>query len=269
MKAVKLMMSVSLLIASLGASASELVTPELQTKIVEQGVPREALDRLVRFFDQNNGREFKQDIYTCDGQDPANVKPCEEKKRKKAERTVTLKGHEYGVIIDYTKPSMETRYFLINWKTGAVSKTLVTHGKNTGELYAYKFSNVKDSRQTSLGIYVTGETYSGSYGATLRMYGLMSSNDQAYNRDIVMHGAWYADSSFAKTTNPLTKLPYNRLGVSWGCPAISLSLAKKIFPLLKDGALVYHYHPGLEEASMSGREVRGVNPELPVVEPVL
>ncbi|MFN7728949.1 MAG: murein L,D-transpeptidase catalytic domain family protein [Bdellovibrio sp.] len=246
-----------------GAGTSELATKEIQEKILSQGVPAQALDQLVRYFDQNNGREYRQDIYICDGQEPTNVKPCEEKKRKTSERTVKLAVHSYGVIIDYTKSSLEQRYFLINWKTGEVTKMLATHGKNTGDLYAYRFSNIKDSRQTSLGIYITGETYTGSYGSTLRLYGLQRSNDQAYHRDIVMHGAWYADASFAKSINPKTKLPFGRLGVSWGCPAIAPSLAKRVFPLLKDGAMVYHFHPELEESAQTGREVRGPNLEVP------
>jgi len=93
------------------------------------------------------------------------------------------------------------------------------------------------------------------------MYGLQGSNDQAYNRDIVMHGADYASTDFPKRENYRTKKPFARLGVSWGCPAVAFSNAKKWFPRLKEGALIYHYHPELEAAAQTGREVTGTNRE--------
>ena len=60
-------------------------------------------------------------------------------------------------------------------------------------------------------------------------------NDQAYNRAIVMHGAPYVSESFVER--------WNRLGRSWGCPALSVEAAPKVIDYLKDGALLFAYYP--------------------------
>lgn len=227
-------------------------------KAVSQGVPRRPLEDLLKFRRNNMNREFQQDVYRCNGFSEDSVKPCAEKDRSRATKTVKLEAHPYAVIIDYGKPSTEERMFIIHFETGKVSKMLVAHGQGSGNgRVAYRFSNIKDSRQTSLGMYLTGEVYSGNYGPTLRMYGLEKSNDQAYHRDIVLHGAWYADPSFIQSENYKTKKPYGRLGVSWGCPAISTSLQTRWYPALQGGALIYHYHEELQsKAQLTGHEVR-------------
>ncbi|WP_413291224.1 murein L,D-transpeptidase catalytic domain family protein [Bdellovibrio sp. HCB337] len=225
--------------------------------IVKQGVPRDALERLVKFMDDFRGRTFNQETYTCDGYSSESVKPCSESDRSNSTTRVTLENPEYVVIIDYGAPSTERRFFYINLRSGIVEKYYVSHGRGSGESnYATKFSNIKNSKQTSLGIYLTGETYDGKYGETLRMYGLQNSNDQAYNRDIVMHGAWYVSEDFINSTNPSTGRDFGRLGLSWGCPALSRTVAERLIPRLKNGSLIMHYHEPLMEASLSGREVK-------------
>ena len=243
------------------AETNSQIDDAKRTQILEQCVPAELLERALKFRSENMGRTFQQDVYTCSDKPEGSVRPCEENKRSRSSKEVTLTDHPYLLIVDFRQPSVNERLYIIHLPTAKVTKVQVTHGKNTGELYAYKFSNIKDSRQSSLGIYILGEPYNGQYGSTLRMYGLQGSNDQAYNRDIVMHGAPYASPDFPKSQNYKTKKPYGRLGVSWGCPAISLPNAKKWFPILKNGALIYHAHPELETGAQNGREVMGTNPE--------
>ena len=241
-----------------GSAGVSLSEQELLEKVLEQGVPEQAFWDLQNFRSKNLHQEFTQDTYVCKNKTEADVKPCPEKDRTPSNRRIKIPDHSYAIIIDYSRSSIEERLFLIHLRTGLVRKFLVTHGKGSGNGgFAYKFSNVKDSQQTSLGIYMLGEVYEGSYGATMRMYGLEKSNDQAYRRDIVMHGAWYADRSFMTDENPNTKRPYGRLGVSWGCPAVSPAHQKELVPLLREGALIYHYHPELQvEARWTGEEVR-------------
>ena len=195
------------------------------------------------------------------------LKPCDEDKRVKFTKTVKFSSPTNVAIIDFSLPSTARRFFLINLQTGKVDRFYTAHGKGSGNktAYATKFSNTPDSLQTSLGFYLTGDVYQGSYGDTLRLYGLDRSNDNAYNRDIVMHGAWYVGEDFIKSINDQTKKPYGRLGVSWGCPAVSLSLAPKIISILKGGSVLLHYHPDLMEKALSGREVSV--PESVVVAP--
>ena len=228
----------------------------IYNKILSQGVPADALNRMVNFLDESKGRTFQQDVYTCAKFEPDSVKPCEESERTNSTRTITVETPETVAIVDFSQPSTNRRFFLINLKSGDVVKYLVAHGKGSGNSnYATKFSNIKDSRQTSLGFYLAGDTYAGKYGKTLRLYGLQRSNDKAYHRDIVLHGAWYSEEDFIDSKNPKTGEKFGRLGVSWGCPALAPANAAKIIPILKNGGVLLHYYGPLMEEAMSGKEV--------------
>jgi hypothetical protein len=245
------------LILQFSNSSFAVDSKDITAKVLAQGVPADAFQRLTKFMNENEGRKFNQDIYTCEGQDPANVKPCEESKRKRDTIEVSFSSPQYVVIVDYSAPSRQRRFYLIDMRSGQVQVFYAAHGLGSGRSdYATKFSNTKDSRQTSLGIYLTGDIYKGSYGKTLRMYGLERSNDQAYNRDIVVHGAWYVGEDFINSIDPKTGQPFGRLGLSWGCPALSLSMAAKVIPLIKNGSLIMHYHGALQDEAQSGKEVQ-------------
>ncbi|HWU44182.1 MAG TPA: murein L,D-transpeptidase catalytic domain family protein [Bdellovibrio sp.] len=226
-------------------------------KIKSQGVPAEALKRLLKFMNDFHGRSFIQDTYTCFGKSAEDLAPCDESQRRRSSKTVVLGNPQNVAIIDYSAPSIEPRFFLINLKTGDVQKYLTAHGSGSGKSnYATKFSNSKDSKQTALGIYLAGETYLGRYGKTMRMYGLQGSNDQAYNRDIVLHGAWYVSEHFINSLNPQTGQKYGRLGLSWGCPAMSLDVSSKVISVLSGSrGLIMHYYGSLMDEALSGREV--------------
>lgn len=245
---VKALSASALLIGNLflaSVASAELSSQEVQDRLVANGAPASGVKRIFDFLDQNVGKQYTQDTYICVDKDPEDVKPCIEKERVYGKsRTVTLKRHQYAVLIDFKMASTEKRFFLLNMENGEVETLLVTHGKGSGEgNYATNFSNVKDSLKTSLGMYIAGEIYKGSYGMSMRMYGLEKSNDQAYVRDIVMHGADYASADFPSRENWKTKKPYGRLGLSWGCPAVSLSNAKRLIPLISEGALIFHDGP--------------------------
>lgn len=248
----------SFLLIAISYSAQAAPTNEVVQKILQQGVPADALDRMIRFMDDFKGRSFNQDTYICAGADPASVTPCEESKRTRSNKTITLGSPQQVAIIDYQAASTDFRFFLINLKNGEVLRNYSAHGVGSGKgNFAFKFSNIKDSKQTSLGIYFVGETYRGRYGSTLRMYGLQGANDQAYNRDIVLHSAWYVGDEFINSIDPKTGLKYGRLGVSWGCPAVSPSLIQKMIQSLGGGGLVMHYYGSLMDEAMSGKEVVG------------
>lgn len=159
----------------------------------------------------------------------------------KAYVRVRQKGYdEKGLmtIIDYSKPSSERRLWVINVRTGKVLfNTWVTHGKNSGEARSTSFSNQPGSLKSSFGVFVTDEQpYEGNNGYSLRLMGLESGvNDNAYKRDIVIHGAWYAKPDVARQ--------YGQLGRSWGCPAVDEKLAKPLINTIKDNTLVFAYYP--------------------------
>lgn len=257
----KILFSLAILLLGLIPFHAHGMPPDyLLQKIISQGVPEDALLRLMKFMDENKGRGFSQEVYMCLGKDPGSVVPCNESKRIPITKTVVLESPENVAIVDYGAAATEYRFFLINLLTGDVTRYYSAHGIGSGkDNFAFRFSNLKDSRQTSLGIYLAGEVYRGHYGNTLRMYGLQGSNDQAYNRDIVLHGAWYVSDKFINSRNPTTGQRYGRLGLSWGCPAVPLESVDRIIQTLSNGGLVMHYRDSLMEEALSGREVRVPN----------
>lgn len=136
-------------------------------------------------------------------------------------------------IIDYTKPSTEERFFIIDAEKKVIlKKLLVAHGKNSGDNFATNFSNQNGSLKSSPGFFRTGDTYNGKHGYSLRLYGLETGfNDHAYERAIVIHGADYVNKRFIEK--------HKRLGRSWGCPAISMDCSKSVIDLIKHGAVIY------------------------------
>ncbi|MGK2857191.1 MAG: murein L,D-transpeptidase catalytic domain family protein [Thermoanaerobaculia bacterium] len=140
-------------------------------------------------------------------------------------------------VIDYSIPSTEPRLFVFDVERRVLLfRELVAHGKNSGENLTTRFSNTEGSLATSLGLFVTEGTYMGGNGYSLRLNGLdRGFNDQAMSRAIVMHGAPYVNASMAKK--------FGRLGRSWGCPAVSPKVAKKLIDTLKHGSPVFAYYP--------------------------
>lgn len=140
-------------------------------------------------------------------------------------------------VIDYSKPSTEKRLWVFDLKNGkTLFNTWVSHGKNSGGLTPNSFSNVPGSLKSSIGVFVTDETYMGGNGYSLRLRGLERGvNDNAYRRDIVIHGARYVDSNVVKQ--------YGKVGRSWGCPAVSLNLIVPLINTIKEKTLVFAYYP--------------------------
>ncbi|MEO1306080.1 MAG: murein L,D-transpeptidase catalytic domain family protein, partial [Pseudomonadota bacterium] len=128
------------------------------------------------------------------------------------------------------RPRGALRYFLVDTTDMSTETFLVAHGKGSDPDHdgmADRFSNIEGSKMTSLGAYVTGQTYYGMHGLSLKLKGLSPQNDRAEDRLIVIHGADYVSSD-----RPI-------LGRSWGCPALERDIAERIIPLIKDGSFLY------------------------------
>lgn len=140
-------------------------------------------------------------------------------------------------LIDYSRPSTEPRLWVFDLRTGAIKfHELVAHGKGTGENLARQFSDQMNSHQSSLGLFVTGDTYVGSNGYSLRLDGLEPGfNGRARERAIVMHGAPYVD--------PATAAKQGRLGRSWGCPALREAVARQVIDFVRSGGVIFSYYP--------------------------
>ena len=140
-------------------------------------------------------------------------------------------------VIDYSKSSVEKRLWVFDLADRELlHQELVAHGQGSGMTFATQFSNRPESHQTSLGLFVTEDTYVGRNGYSLRLNGLdRGFNDRARERAIVMHGAPYVSTDFAKAQG--------RIGRSWGCPALSDAVARTVIDQIKGGGLVFAYYP--------------------------
>lgn len=139
-------------------------------------------------------------------------------------------------ICDFSQPSNRKRFYVIDVKKMKVLvNTYVAHGKNSGLVYARKFSNKLQSLQSSLGFYVTKATYSGQHGLSLRLSGKDKGyNDNAEARAVVVHGATYIGEN---------RRGADYMGRSFGCPAVPQAQASKVINLIKDGTCLFVYHP--------------------------
>lgn len=140
-------------------------------------------------------------------------------------------------VIDYSRPSTERRLWVFDLSHARLLYTeFVAHGRGSGENFATAFSNRDGSHQSSLGLFVTADTYIGGNGYSLRMDGLEPGiNDKARVRAIVMHGARYVDPGMASQQG--------RLGRSYGCPALRPAVAREMIDTLKQGQLLFAYYP--------------------------
>jgi hypothetical protein len=157
-------------------------------------------------------------------------------------------------VIDYTKPSTERRLWVFDLDHRSVLfEELTAHGKNSGENRAVRFSNTPDSLMTSLGAFLTGDTYIGKHGLSLRLHGQEKGvNDNSLSRAIVIHAAAYVSEPVAKAKG--------QIGRSWGCPAVRPEISRRLIETLRGGALVLAYYPDnswLQNSKLAGLEAPG------------
>jgi hypothetical protein len=146
-------------------------------------------------------------------------------------------------VIDYGLPSTIKRMWVFDLDScRLLFHELVAHGRNSGEDVAQSFSNEEGSLMTSLGAFVTGTTYNGRNGYSLRLRGMEPGvNDRAEARAIVVHGAPYVGAEVAQELG--------RLGRSYGCPAVRPAIARKLIDEVKDRTLLFAWHPSMDEAA--------------------
>ena len=142
----------------------------------------------------------------------------------------SIKNKDYVSVIDFSLRSTKHRFWIINMKTGVVWSTTVAHGKNSdknNDGIAEAFSNASGTNMSSVGVYLTAETYSGAHGLSLRLDGKSSTNSNVRARAIVLHGADYVKDAEVQQ------------GRSWGCPAVPMGYRDKIVGWLKNGSVIY------------------------------
>ncbi len=140
-------------------------------------------------------------------------------------------------VIDFEQSSTQKRLYILDLDAKKVLyNTLVAHGQGSGEDLANRFSNEPDSHMSSLGFFVTGDTYEGKHGLSLHLLGQdQGYNTNAFSRSVVMHGAEYVSEDFIRE--------HGRLGRSHGCPALPPELTAPIIKLLQGGTCLFLYSP--------------------------
>ncbi len=198
----------------INAATGEIANKYNEWKLANMGISRQLFDYAVKGFEYLAARK-------------------------------SLHNTDIITIADLSKASTEKRLFVINIKTGEVLfQTLVAHGKNSGQQYATDFSNEESSFESSLGFYITTNTYSGKHGYSLRLNGCEKGfNDNAGKRAIVIHGADYVSETFIQQNG--------YLGRSHGCPALPAGLSKKIIEVIKNGSCLFVYSPSKKYLTQS------------------
>ncbi len=148
-----------------------------------------------------------------------------------------LGSKQIVTIIDYSLPSTKPRLWVIDLETmKTLFHTHVSHGKGSGKNYATKFSNKVDSYQSSIGLFVTTNMYTGKYGQSLNVRGIEKDfNSNALTRRIVFHRADYVSTKFINT--------HQRLGLSHGCFALNNEVGIPIMETIANGSYVFAYYP--------------------------
>jgi len=130
-------------------------------------------------------------------------------------------------IVDYTKSSCEKRMWIIDVVNKAlVLHTWVAHGERSGMDIPKRFSDRMDSKESSLGFYVTDDVYYGHNGRSLKLDGMDAGfNTNARARAIVIHGADYV--------SPYVIELQGHLGRSFGCPAVSTAVVDQVIDTIQ------------------------------------
>jgi len=148
-------------------------------------------------------------------------------------RAKGLDDKQMLTIIDYTKASSDRRMIVVDMKKQKVLfNTWVTHGRESGGTKPTSFSNEPSSLKSSLGTFITDADLSSSHepgGYALKVRGLEKVNNNAYSRDIEVHGAYY--------------IGHGKTGRSWGCMAVNPDTIKPLINTIKGKTLVVAYYP--------------------------
>jgi len=89
---------------------------------------------------------------------------------------------------------------------------------------------------SSLGVFLTADTYIGKHGLSLRLQGLERGvNEKSMERAIVIHAANYVSERVGSQRG--------RIGRSWGCPAVRPEISRQLIETVQGGALLLAYFP--------------------------
>lgn len=145
-----------------------------------------------------------------------------------------ISRHDRIGIVDFAIASREPRLMIVNLESGRFHSLLVAHGIGSDPGHSgwlQRFSNVPGSEASSNGSYATAGTYSGKHGHSRRLIGLDPTNDQAWDRAIVIHAADYVGPGVARSQG--------KIGRSQGCFAVSPADLAEAMDALGEGRLLF------------------------------
>jgi hypothetical protein len=137
-------------------------------------------------------------------------------------------------IADFSAPSAQPRFHLINLGDGSSTSMLVAHGSGSDPSHSgwvKRFSNDPGSNASCEGAFVTQDYYVGKHGRSQRLVGLDATNNNALSRAIVVHAAWYSNPDMLRT--------HGMLGRSQGCFAVGDADLPRLFDRLGPGRMIY------------------------------
>lgn len=137
-------------------------------------------------------------------------------------------------IADFTAPSGQPRFHIVDLNSGRSTSFLVAHGSGSDPAhtgYLKRFSNDFGSNASSEGAFLTADYYVGKHGRSQRLIGLDPTNCNALGRAIVVHSAWYANPDMLRT--------HGMLGRSQGCFAVGEQDLSRVFEQLGPGRMIF------------------------------
>ncbi len=149
-----------------------------------------------------------------------------QKKAVDAKTFIRQKGFNRSVclMIDMSLHSGQSRFFVYDLvKDTIINSGLVTHGRcNQNWLEGRKYGNSVGCGCTSLGKYRVGHAYTGKFGLAYKLYGLDSSNNNAFKRYVVLH---------SHECVPETDVQ-DEICQSDGCPTVSPGFLQFLKPII-------------------------------------
>jgi hypothetical protein len=124
-------------------------------------------------------------------------------------------------MVDMSMESGRNRFFMYDLvHDSVIDAGLVTHGRcNANWLQGRQYSNTVGGGCTSLGKYKIGKPYQGKFGLAYKLYGLDSTNNNAFKRFVVLH---------AHSCVPEGEVDPYPICQSDGCPTVSPGFLKKL-----------------------------------------
>jgi hypothetical protein len=165
---------------------------------------------------------------------PAGIDPALFQRAKAAMDQHRIAYRDVIGIVDFSEPSSQTRFHVVDLQNGQVESHLVAHGRGSDpdhSGYLQRFSNEPGSYASSNGTYTTGDIYDGKHGTSMRLAGLDWTNNNAEARAIVIHSAWYAE--------PQILAEHGQLGRSEGCFAMPQRSQWEVMQKLTSGHMIY------------------------------